>query len=82
MPGPVSDAFDPEFSTAYNRGEVRNAIKYMYNLLGRNVICSPPLPILQVVFGDDGPKLLPREPLCEREWRLLRFACERALEVL
>ncbi len=77
MPGPVSDSFDPEWGTTENAEEIRVAIQVMHMKLG-TVIGSPPKPILEVVVDEAGP-LIATE-LSERQWRILRFACERAAE--
>lgn len=75
MPGPVSDSYDPEFSTAENAGRIREALAEAHKTLG-NVIGGPPLPILEVVDGGHRGGI--PATLDERTWRILRFACERA----
>jgi hypothetical protein len=77
MPGPVSDSFDPEWGTTANGELVRESIQEMHGVLGK-IIGLPPLPILDVVTREPGP-LLAAE-LSETQWRILRFACERAAE--
>lgn len=77
MPGPVSDALDAEWGTADNAEALRTAIKVMHMNLG-TVIGSPPKPILDVVSSEAGPTIVAR--FSERQWRILRFACERAAE--
>lgn len=79
MPGPVSDSYDPEFGTTANAHDIRSALQGMHGRLGA-IIGGPPKPILDVVRGDEG-RLIDQE-LTERQWRLLRFACERAGESL
>jgi len=79
MPGPVSDSYDPEWGTSSNAAEIQDALTYMHTKLG-NVIGSPPKHILEVVSMDPGPMITVEMP--EQEWRLLRFACERARENL
>lgn len=77
MPGPVSDSFDAEWGTAENAEAIRVAIQVMHMELG-TVIGSPPKPILEVIDDKAGP-LIAAE-FSERQWRILRFACERAAE--
>lgn len=77
MPGPVSDSFDPEWGTVENAEAIRAAIQVMHMRLG-HVIDRPPDPILKVVDGKAG-SLIAAE-FSERQWRILRFACERAAE--
>lgn len=79
MPGPISDSYDPEFGTGANASDVREAVQFMHAKLGE-IIGGPPKPILDVVRGGycGGITAI----LDERCWRILRFACERALESL
>lgn len=80
MPGPVSDSYDPEWGTAALGDEIREAVKQVYRKLSR-ILGEPPIYILDLVRS----KTLTRKieaTLTEREWRLLRFACERAEESL
>ena len=79
MPGPISDSYDPEFGTGANAAEIKNAVGAMYNELGK-IIGGPPQYILNVVRGEDGPIIVAL--FTKKEWRILRFACERADESL
>lgn len=82
MPGPVSDSYDPEWGTADRASMIQNALLEMHARLG-NIIGSSPLPISQVVLGlGDLSGNLIEATLTEREWRILRFACERAAECI
>lgn len=79
MPGPVSDAYDPEWGTASNGDEIKDAIQGVYNKLSVILRNRPPLFILDLVCSDE----LNREidaRLTEKEWRILRFCCERAAD--
>lgn len=78
MPGPVSDSFDPEFGTAANADEVRNAIEQVRVRLGRDL--GELKNIVEVVHGEGGG--WQRWRLTERERRIIRFALNRALESL
>ena len=35
MPGPVSDSYDPEFGTSSNAEDVKEAIRFVVNKIGR-----------------------------------------------
>ena len=77
MPGPVSDCYDPEFSTTSNRYDVEVAIKGVVDKIARYL--GPELKdIVGVVQGPPGnhTNIL----LSEREMRVIRFGLNRALE--
>lgn len=76
MPGPVSDSYDPEFSTGANAQDVRDAIIEARDKLA--VGLGEPKAIVSVVHGKAGP--LKATPLSERQRRVIRFAMNRALE--
>lgn len=75
-PGPVSDSYDPEFSTGENAQDVRNAIIEARDKLA--VGLGEAQNILAVVHGKAGP--LKAITLSERQRRVIRFALNRALE--
>lgn len=78
MPGPVSDSYDPEWGTGTNVNRICDALVEVYRRLGDVLGRQPPLHILDLLDSD-----LPKPitaTLSEREWRLLRFAAERALD--
>ena len=79
MPGPISDGYDPIFGTTTNAAHVKDAIRYMHTRLG-DVIGSDVIPILNIVkpSGDELDRRKLTATLTEREWRVLRFACELA----
>lgn len=78
-PGPVSDSYDPEFGTAANGAEVSAALRDIRGEITLRI--GPGLrPILEVVEEKNGMNLYLR--LSVREWRLVRFAIDRALETL
>ncbi len=79
MPGPVSDSYDPEFSTAENAREVREAIREIVKVADR-VLGPNLLNIVIVVQGSHGKTY--KEPLTARQWRLIRFACNRAIDTI
>lgn len=83
MPGPVSDSFDPEFGTSANAQDVRDAIKHVVERIGEEL--GPRLMnIVEVVHSDDDVRLdfIAKTQLTRRELRIIRFACNRALESL
>lgn len=76
MPGPVSDSFDPEFGTGERAHEIDRELLRLYERLTDLLGGRPPMYILDLVDAD-----LPERhslTLSEREWRILRFAIERA----
>jgi len=77
MPGPVSDSYDPEWGTGDNANQIRESIQKVYDKLSSILDQQPPLPILQVVQSNRLNKMIDAS-FREKEWRILRFACERA----
>lgn len=80
MPGPISDSFDPEFGTAAKAAEIEEALAGVYAKLSSILGQQEPIYILDLVRAE-----LPAQiyaSLSEREWRLLRFAVERARETI
>lgn len=78
MPGPVSDSYDPEWGTGENASLITDALDEVYDRLSGVLGGSEPMFILGLVQRD-----LPTPiaaTLTEKEWRLLRFAVERARE--
>jgi hypothetical protein len=77
MPGPVSDSYDPEFSTGSNASDVREAIEEVRDKIGKPL--GPALKnIVSVVHGKPGD--LHQFRFTEREMRVIRFGLNRALE--
>ena len=82
MPGPVSDSYDPEFSTGANAGDVADAIRAVVKRIeARELLGKPVKNIVEVVHGPQG-RLFQGETLSEREWRIIRFSLNRALETI
>ena len=83
MPGPVSDAYHPEWGTCDNQDQIAEAIQEVYDKISAFLEFEPPIHIMNLVQSE-----LPRLDrgidalLSEREWRILRFACERARDSL
>lgn len=78
MPGPVSDSYDREWGTSSNAAEIDDALEEVYDRLSGILGHRGPKYILDLV-RDDLPTPI-SAALSEREWRLLRFAVERARE--
>jgi hypothetical protein len=80
MPGPVSDSYDPEWGTSTNGARIETELALLYDRISGILGHKPPLHILELVDAD-----LPTPisaTFTEKEWRLLRFALERAGESL
>jgi len=85
MPGPVSDSYDPEFSTGARATAVREAIMEQRDRI-TNVLGDKLLPIVDIA-EDDFDHTLPnnftkRFVFNERELRVIRFALNRAIETI
>lgn len=78
MPGPVSDAFDPEFGTGSNAAAVHDAIVHVRDYLVTARLGAALQPILEVIDGPQGKSYA--VVLSVRELRIIRFALNRALE--
>lgn len=78
-PGPVSDSCDPEFGTGANAAEIREALVDVYSTVSEILGGKPPMYILDLVRAEDLTRRI-KANLSEREWRLIRFALERAEE--
>jgi hypothetical protein len=78
MPGPVSDSYDPEWGTSFNAHCIKEALDGVYARLSKILGNQPPMDI-RVLVDAHLPKPIGASPaLTEKEWRLLRFAVERA----
>lgn len=78
MPGPVSDSYDPEWSTAANASAIRESLRGVYDTVSGVLNGASPMYVLDLVRAD-----LPSPitaTLTEKQWRLIRFALERAGE--
>lgn len=85
MPGPVSDSFDPEFGTAANADDVRDALQAELDHLTATMATAGMdrelKNIVDVVHGDPGGDALSLR-FTEQRFRIIRFALSRALESL
>lgn len=79
MPGPVSDSYDPEWGTGANAAEISEALDAVYKRLTKILGGQPPMYILDLVRSEfrNLNYQIPAS-LTAKEWRLLRFAVERA----
>lgn len=73
MPGPVSDAYDPEFGTATAAAEFRDNVWKLHKMVG-DIIKSPPVHFTNLPHLAPGPSV--KAELCERDWRFIRYALE------
>lgn len=80
MPGSVSDAYDPEWGTAANADEIRDALAAVYGEVNDVLDNRPPIYILNLVRAHMTTPIT--ATLTERQWRLIRFALERTGESL
>lgn len=78
MPGSISDSYDPEWGTLSNGAEIVCAIDNVYEKISNVLGGKPPIYILELVNMDNGRIIT--ASLTEKEWRILRFTCERAKE--
>jgi len=78
MPGPVSDAYDPEFGTSGNCNMIREQLADVYDVLTFVLGDKPPLYIIDLCESDlPAPVVF---TLTEKQVRLLRFSLERAID--
>lgn len=82
MPGPVSDSYDPEFGTGYNAALIAHALHDMYKKVSDVLENKPPIYILNLIsdWGTDNNSKRIKHAFTEKEWRLIRFAIERAID--
>lgn len=78
MPGPVSDSYDPEFGTQHNADIINIRLATLYHKVSTILENKPPLPILELIEAELYKPIVAN--LTEKEWRLLRFALERAID--
>jgi hypothetical protein len=81
MPGPVSDSYDPEWGTSDNTEMISHSLGKVYAKISRILGGKPPIYILELCRAEDMRGVI-SATLTEKEWRLIRFAIERARESL
>lgn len=79
MPGPVSDAYDPEFGTRANAEDLTTAMLEINNRIARK-IGSRLKDIIEIAKSEDGPPIAVK--FSARELRIIRFCINRAGESL
>lgn len=81
MPGPVSDSFDPEWGTRSAAEPITEALDIMYGRVSAILGNREPMDIRELAKKrlelDDKCE---NAPLTEWEWRIIRFALERATD--
>jgi len=76
MPGPVSDSYDPEFGTREKANDIIDQLVKTYEQVSNVLGNKPPIYIGDLVDLD-----LPNQltaTFSEKQWRMIRFALERA----
>lgn len=76
MPGSVSDSYDPEWGTAAVAEVIRDQIRATYGVVSGVLGNVAPIYIGELVHSDLGNAI--SATLSEKQWRLIRFALERA----
>lgn len=76
MPGPVSDSYDPEWGTGENKAAISSELEAVYRIVSSVVHERPPVYILNLVRADMPQPIT--ATLTEKQWRMIRFAIERA----
>ncbi len=76
MPGSVSDSYDPEWGVGDTAEKIETALQDVYSKVSNILKNKPPIYIGDLIDADLPKKIT--ATLTEKEWRLLRFACERA----
>lgn len=81
MPGPVSDSYDPQWGTAATSAAIREALDRLYSEVSLILNDEPPVNILSLMNKEAQLNTpLPAVVLTEWQWRMIRFAIERANE--
>lgn len=78
MPGPVSDSYDPEWSTGANADEITSELNAVYGIVSAILGNTAPLYILDLTRAELSTPIT--ATLTEKQWRIIRFALERADE--
>lgn len=80
MPGPVSDSFDPEWGTSANAEPISDAIETLYDRVS-GILCGRKPMDIRKLAKQEGRLTTPiPATLTEWDWRIIRFALERAGE--
>lgn len=81
MPGPISDSYDCEWGTSANAEQISDALDGVYGLITDQLGLPKPIFILDLINARnmDGHVQL---TMTMKQWRIIRFALERAKESL
>lgn len=82
MPGPVSDSYDAEWCTGDNKDMIDDALEAMYQRVSWILDDRPPIFILELVAALSEHDEIITAALTEGQWRVIRFALERARDGL
>ena len=82
MPGPVSDSYDPEWGTSAKAEEIADALQSTYVRISGVLGNQPPKDIRSLVSEEIEHRRSINATLTEWEWRIIRFALERAKDSL
>lgn len=75
MPGPVSDSYDPEFTTGERADEFEQCLVRLHGFVG-GLIGKPPVDYRTLPDLPPGETIMASLP--ERDWRFIRYALEAA----
>lgn len=78
MPGSISDSYDIEWGTAAKGDEIREQLAAVHRIVSAVLGHLPPIYIGDLVRDGDGAAV--SGTLSEKQWRIVRFALERAGE--
>jgi hypothetical protein len=81
MPGPISDSYDPEFSTGENARKVGMACRGVALAVTGILDGAERLHILELIQEGRHQRKIPAV-LTEQQWRVIRFSLERTAEEL
>ena len=82
MPGVVSESYDCEWGTAANALEIADALDEVYAKVSVIVGNPKPLFILDLLAAEGMDVDMPSYHVSLKQWRIIRFALERAKESL
>ncbi len=82
MPGDISTGYDPEWGSCYNRDQIEDVLTDIYRKVSTILSNEPPMYVVELAWAENLDRVLPAEQLTEQEWRLIRFAIERAIQSL
>ena len=78
MPGPVSDSYDPEWGTSSAANDIIDALSTVYDRVSGVLGNQPAKNIRRLVADEYEHRKFINATLSEWDWRIIRFALERA----